>query len=175
MKRLNYFLGLGAMLIMASLQAQADHHAMADGNKIYGDFRVSMMNNEVGSADGIVSFDNNASRLGFKGKKTDGKMTVKYAIETALNNDGAAVDAFATRYMYAGLGYEGAGMLKFGQMSTPYKLAGQNLDPFYDTSAGTTTTGANFGLSGYTNGFAVNSLHYYSCLLYTSPSPRDPE
>jgi len=49
-----------------------------------------------------------------------------------------------------------------GRLSTPYKMAGLKLDSFYDTSAGPTDGGSNYGLSGLTNGWRNNALGYVS-------------
>jgi predicted porin len=143
------------------------------GHSIYGDLRYSLnsVDDDATTYD-RSSFENNASRLGVKGEYDFGNgLSGIYHIELAINPDkgsgGSATGNTAQdntidrRFAFAGL-KGGFGTALFGTASSPYKMAGVKLDPFYDTSAGTGFAGANFGLSGYTNGFFDNAVAYFT-------------
>ncbi len=132
---------------------------MADTNTLYGDFRYSGNSIEVGD-DSSTSGNNNASRFGLKGTwgEEDG-ISAFYHLQVGVNVDGG--DAFTQRFFFAGI-KGNFGKLTYGRTSTPYKMAGLKVDPFYDTSAGAGLGGATYGLSGLTNGWTDNSLAYSS-------------
>ncbi len=147
--------------------------AGAAGHSIYGDLRYSL--NSIEDEATAPTYDrdtleNNASRIGVKGAYDFGNgLSGIYHVELALNPDkgsggsvGSAQDnTIDRRFAYAGV-KGGFGTAVFGTASSPYKMAGVKLDPFYDTSAGTGFGGANFGLSGFTNGFFDNVLAYFT-------------
>lgn len=138
--------------------------SMADMT-LYGDFRASLtsISNEDSSTalDGL-QFVNNASRVGIKGGYTEGSLTSFYHLQMGLNNEytsGIGADVVTSRFFFAGIKGD-FGKVTFGNTSTPYKLAGLKLDPFYDTTAGAGNAGASYGLSPFTNGFTNNSVAY---------------
>lgn len=132
----------------------------AESNTVYGDFRYSFNSLDDGT-DSTTRLDNNASRLGFKGDFGESEgITAFYHLQAGVNVDGGG-DALTQRFFFAGL--KGSfGKLTVGRTSTPYKMAGLRVDPFYDTAAGTGMGGSNYGLSGLTNGWTDNSIAYAS-------------
>lgn len=82
--------------------------------------------------------------------------------EDALNED--------VREFFGGVSGQ-YGTLVYGRKATDYRLAGQRVDPFYNTSAASSngrfaSEGASFGLSGMTNGFTSNTVAYTTPVLY---------
>jgi len=135
--------------------------AMAD-TKVYGAIRTSvLLAGEKGGADlgGVV---NNASRLGVKGSYGDeGGLTGFFNIQEGVQTDANGGSGFTNRFAMAGV-KGGFGTVVVGRLSSPYKMAGLKLDPFYDTSAGTGNGGSNYGLSSLTNGWLNNVVGYIS-------------
>ena len=172
--------------------------AMADAN-IYGQFRYSINSSDADDGAGsTLSGEDNVSLFGLKasvgedikafvhlqtGANADGDgssstTTTVPVLDNTGTPTGDTVDvtnttsdggrAFAQRFYFGGL--KGSfGTIAYGRMSTAYKMAGFNMDPFYNLSH----VGANgklskalatYGLSGATNGFTDNALQY------TSPS-----
>lgn len=134
--------------------------AMAD-TTVYGALRMSALSGEKGTADigGVV---NNASRLGVKGEYgTDGGLTGFFNVQTGVRTDTNGGEGFSNRFAFAGV-KGGFGKVVAGRLSTPYKMAGLKLDPFYDTSAGPLNGGSNYGLSSLTNGWINNVVGYIS-------------
>lgn len=170
---------LTGALVLAALAAPMA--AQAEG-KIYGVFHVSAnqiesdqaaadrnaATNEQGARFGSQvqdgqSADNNASRLGFQGEKGQ----FFFAVELALDTDqsgGSADGLGATRHAFVGFN-SSYGTFTFGRVNTAYKLAGQRVDPFYDTSAanfigGFSQEGGSYGLSNLVNGWTDNTIQY---------------
>lgn len=148
-------------LAMASIPAVA----AADGMTVYGDFRSTFANisNEDASAaaDGLF-FVNNASRVGIKGGYSENGWTSFYHLQMGAQND-AGGQALSSRFFFTGLKKkfgDVAAKVTIGRTSTPYKMAGVKLDPFYDTTAGLGNGGATYGLSPLTNGFTNGSVAY---------------
>jgi hypothetical protein len=153
MKKLIKFAGV-AIITSASLFAQAE------SNTVYGDFRYSYNNLDDGTGS-TTRLDNNASRIGFKGDFGESEGIIAfYHLQAGVNVDGGG-DALTQRFFFAGI--KGSfGKLTLGRTSTPYKMAGLRVDPFYDTAAGSGLGGSNYGLSGLTNGWTDNSIAYAS-------------
>jgi len=146
---------------LAICSASLIHFAsFAESNSVYGDFRYSYNNIDNGSSS-TISGNNNASRIGFKGDIGEKKgLTAFYHLQVGANVDGAG-DAFSQRFFFAGI-KGGFGKLVYGRTSTPYKMAGLRVDPFYDTAAGSGLGVSNFGLSPTTNGWTDNTIAYSS-------------
>lgn len=137
---------------------------------LYGNFRWTLGQIDVSgaSATGDLAAVNNASRLGVKGSvgEKDG-ITGFWHLQMGINNDGTAgtqtggfnAPVVGDRFYFAGV-KGGFGTALFGRASSPYKMAGLKLDPFYDTSAGTANGGSNYGFSSFTNGFLNNVVAY---------------
>jgi len=135
--------------------------AMAD-TKIYGAIRAAaIIAGEKGGADlgGVV---NNASRIGVKGSYgEEGGLTGFFNIQEGVQTDVNGGSGFTNRFAMAGV-KGGFGTVVAGRLSTPYKMAGLKIDPFYDTSAGAGNGGSNYGLSSLTNGWVNNVVGYIS-------------
>jgi len=144
-------------------------------NEVYGDLRLAVdYVDSDATFDGAISMNSNAPRFGARGSGgVVGGLTAFYKIEWGLdtlddiNGDNAGNDASLTnRFAFAGL--RGAfGSVLYGKTSTPYKMAGLRLDPFYDTSAigvrgggYLAAGGASYGLSNLTNSWSNNTLAY---------------
>ncbi len=137
--------------------------ALAADASLYGNFRYSIANVDSGTPS-VTTLDgvNNASRLGVKASAEKNGITGYIHYEMGAVNDGGG-SGLTSRFYFAGM--KGAfGNVKYGRLSTAYKMAAISggFDPFYDTSAGNGHSGANYGLSGLTNGFTDNSLEYHS-------------
>ena len=147
-----------SLLLPASLFA--DSNIFSDANTLYGDIRYSE-NNIDNSTRTTTHTENNASRLGVKGQLSERYgITAFYHFETGVSiekdkND----DHFTKRFYFAGIKGD-FGKLIYGRRSTPYKVAGLKVDPFYDTAAGAGLAGATYGLSGLTNGWSENAIAY---------------
>lgn len=140
--------------------------ALAD-TTLYGNFRWTLGSFEEGGADATVKAVNNASRLGVKGS-VGAKDGLKgfYHLQMGANPDGngatgggGGTTALSDRFYFAGV-QGGFGKVLLGRASSPYKMAGLKLDPFYDTSAGPSNGGSNYGFSTLTNGFLNNVVAY---------------
>ncbi|GLS26380.1 porin [Marinibactrum halimedae] len=105
---------------------------------------------------------NNATRIGGGLTYQCGETTVKYNYFTALNHDDNRIDRFKIINALT-ISNDQYGSVSIGKLTTPYKAAGKNGDPFWDTASGTTPAGNNFGFSDMTRGFTENSF------IYTSP------
>ncbi len=141
--------------VLAPLSAVAD-------TKVYGAIRTSVMvAGEKGGAD-LGGVANNASRLGVKGSYGDeGGLTGFFNIQTGVRPDTNGGSGLTNRFAMAGVKGD-FGKAVVGRLSTPYKMAGLKLDPFYDTSAGVNNGGSNYGLSNLTNGWVNNVVGYIS-------------
>ncbi|MDH5710246.1 MAG: porin [Gammaproteobacteria bacterium] len=142
--------------------------AMADAN-IYGEFRYSINSaDEDLGAGSSLSGEDNVSLFGLKASVGDDIKAFVH-LQTGANADAdAGGRAFAQRFYFGGL-KGNFGTVAYGRMSTAYKMAGFNIDPFYNLShvgadGKLTKALATYGLSAATNGFTDNALQY------TSPS-----
>lgn len=129
-------------------------------NEVYGDIRLAITSEDAGAGDNQKEVSN-ASRVGLKGSYEIGEgVSALYHVEAGLDADSNGNDPmFTKRFAFAGL-TGGFGTALIGTASSPYKMAGLAIDPFYDTSAGMADSGANYGLSGFTNGFFDNVVAY---------------
>ncbi|MBR9989496.1 MAG: porin [Gemmatimonadetes bacterium] len=163
MKRLAY--GLTFMLVFTPAIAAQDATT-----RLYGDFRYSYNRADAGDSSHWAGA-NNATRLGVRADLAGRSFTVFADLQVGVSVEGeAGGGAFTQRYYLAGI-RGAAGTLTVGRHSTPYKLAGLRLDPFYDTStlsAGGAApsaglfAGASYGLSILTNGWADRTIAYAS-------------
>lgn len=132
--------------------------------RLYGDFRLTLNQIDERAVQNGLSIEDNASRIGLKGAVSSSGLKLIYHYQFGMRADTTTPggnSGFSTRFAWAGV--EGsAGRLIYGVLSTPYKLAGLKLDPFYDSSAGRGFIVANHGLSRLTNGFTANGLSYRS-------------
>jgi len=133
--------------------------SFADPHSLYGELRYSF--NNVDQMSSNVRGENHASRLGVKGSFDEmWGITAFYHWETGVNFDDDN-ETLSQRFYFAGI--KGSmGKLVYGRISTPYKMAGLKIDPFYDTSAGAGFLGSTYGLSGLTNLWTDKSLAFSS-------------
>jgi len=154
-------------VLAVALSALFAGSAMADP-KVYGNFRGTFITGDLNTPVMVgttqensgLGFRNNASRLGVKGSSGTDSLKGIYHIQMGANNDASGA-ALSSRFYFAGL--KGSfGKVIYGRLSTPYKMAGVKQDPFYDTSAGGTNAGSNYGYSSLNNSFTNNSVAFYS-------------
>lgn len=134
---------------------------------LYGNIRWTVGQFDAGTS--TVMAVNNASRVGLKGSIGEkGGITGIYHLQMGANADGngntgtgGGSTALTDRFYFGGI-KGGFGTILYGRASSPYKMAGLKLDPFYDTSAGPLNGGSNYGFSSLTNGFFNNVLAYVS-------------
>ncbi|MCW9015248.1 MAG: porin [Gammaproteobacteria bacterium] len=132
----------------------------ASANQLYGDIRYSIATIDEGGVDQGMSFNSNAPRFGLKGSyDLDGGNSAFYHVQLGFNNESSASSTISRRFGFVGVKGDW-GKTMFGTASSPYKMAGFEIDPFYDTSAGQSNGGRNYGLSSYTNGFFDNVVAY---------------
>lgn len=103
---------------------------------------------------------NNASRVSLAGSYAGKHATPFYGYVAGLDASEGEIET--TRFISV-IGVTSVlGEMQYGRASTPYKSRGLYIDPFYDTAAGVTNAGNNFGLSDLTRGFSDRSLLYFS-------------
>ncbi|HEX4895197.1 MAG TPA: porin [Solimonas sp.] len=161
---------LWAAAITAALAFPA--HAVEVDASLYGDFRFSYGYFDTDGGDTDGDLDNNNSHVGLRVLTRGEGLSVFAQYERLADNDNGTSDGELTRQFFGGVTGPW-GTLSYGRQATAYKLSGQKLDPFYNTSvAGITgaagiTTGAGYGLSALTNdgvgnGFINNQVAFVS-------------
>ena len=150
---------VASILAPATVLADTTLYGALRMSAVSGDTQTSVAGSTASDFAGVV---NNASRLGVKGSYgEEGGLTGFFHIQAEVTTDGQSTAAFDSRFAFAGV-KGGFGKVVMGRLSSPYKMAGLKVDPFYDTSAGPTNSGSNFGLSSLTNGFLNNVVGYIS-------------
>ncbi len=145
---------------MSANQVDSDQAAAASAQA--GSEQIASFGSQTQSGQ---SADNNGSVIGLRGEKGQ----FFYAVELGLGieqSNGATSGLGSTHDAFVGA-QSRYGTFAFGRLSTPYKQAGQRLDPFYDTAAanfvgGFAPGGASYGLSNLINGWTDNSMIYVS-------------
>ncbi len=114
-----------------------------------------------------TSFQNNASVLGIKAEYRHNDLEAFATYILRAQNDGTFSRGGLTTIIYQA-GVRGTfGEVSVGVGSTPYKKSGQELDPFWDTSASARGfDGPVIGLSDLTWGFSENLLQWNSAKLF---------
>jgi hypothetical protein len=147
--------------------------------EVFGDFRWSINHFDAkGAPADDASATNNNSHYGIRATTTERGITGFVVYERQLDNDSGAVAELA-RQGYVGIS-SAFGTALYGRAATAYKLAGERLDPFFNTGiatisgasnvgAGAAILGPSYGLSALTsetagNGFINNQI------AYTTPS-----
>lgn len=163
----NWVAGLAATLIAPAASA------LDSSGQIYGALRLSLGFYDAQTG-GDTDVDNNNSHLGIRAQTVEGPFTAFAEYERLADNDDGTPEGELTRKFYGGVTHVDWGTLVFGRAPTAYKLAGQKLDPFYNTgvsgpngSNASIANGAGYGLSSLTgdqpgNGFINNQLAYTS-------------
>lgn len=139
------------------------------GTSLYGDIRFSVAQKDVqATAEDDTNFVNNASRIGVKGSYDMGNgLTALFHVQLGIDNvdnNNTADAALTNRFAFGGI-KGGFGTALYGTLSSPYKMAGLKVDPFYDvnkvsSNMGSGNAGATHGLSSLTNGFFSNVVAY---------------
>lgn len=111
-----------------------------------------------------VDLENNASNLRLAVAAQEGGINAFIAYERGASNDAATVEE--VREFFGGLSGS-LGTLLYGRKATDYRIAGERLDPFFNTSVSGwngrfASEGAGYGLSNLTNGFTPNTIAYRS-------------
>jgi len=111
---------------------------------------------------------NNASRVRLTGFVKNDYARVFGVFDRGLRNDKAGIEQI--RQVYGGLD-TAYGTLIGGKTASEYRLSGERLDPFYDTSVVgfnglANTEGGSYGLSNLTNGFSRNMISYSTPALF---------
>jgi len=114
-----------------------------------------------------VDLENNGSNFRIEAAAQEVGIRAFMAYERGASNDQLGVED--VREFFAGVNGR-LGTLVAGRKATEYRLTGQRLDPFYNTSAASfnglfASEGASFGLSNLTNGFTSNTVAYASPAL----------
>ena len=142
-------------------EVSAAFDALPGSHSIYGQLRIagSFAHFEDGMDDqGSLSQDNQASILGVRGWIGNDEIKAIYNAQFGLNYDNSTV--LGRRFAWVGLKHHKAGQVIVGTTSTPYKMPGVRIDPFYNTAAGRVNAVGNYGLSRFNNGFINNTLEY---------------
>lgn len=152
-------------------------YALDTNASVYGDFRLSLGYFDSDPSGDDTDIDNNNSHLGLRVQGIDQELSVFAQYERLADNDDGDAGGEFTRQFFGGVKHERLGTLSYGRQATAYKLAGQKLDPFYNTSvAGVSGSvgvinGASYGLSALTNdtvgsGFINNQVAFTSAEQY---------
>ncbi|HEY0974655.1 MAG TPA: porin [Solimonas sp.] len=165
---------LAAALIASSAALPA--YALEADASLYGDFRLSLgyFDSEVVGDD--TDIDNNNSHGGLRVLVREGALAAFVQYERLLDNDDGSSDGEYTRQFFGGV-VTPYGTVGYGRQATAYKLAGQKLDPFYNTSVAGISgalgsiNGASYGQSALSNdsvgsGFINNQIAYVSPRWY---------
>ncbi len=166
-----------AVAVAAAVAAFASNPALAieTDASLYGDFRLSLGYFDSDATDDDTDVDNNNSHAGLRLMAKEGDLAAFVQYERLLDNDDGTSEGELTRQFFGGVTGK-YGTLGYGRQATAYKVAGQKLDPFYNTSvagiSGATGTinGASYGQSALTNdtvgsGFINNQIAYVSPVI----------
>lgn len=139
-----------SLLVTSPLLAQA-------APAFYGKLSLSLDNSRDANGDKLWSLDNQASRLGVKGKvELDNNLSAIYQYEVGMDPSTSSKPLFGLRNSFAGL--EGDfGQLIGGTFDTPFKKAQGKVDLFNDTQ---------LDVSGYLAG----EVRHDQSLQYTTPT-----
>jgi len=148
-----------------ALPAQA---ALDPDVNLSGTFGYSLSwfkNNSVGNEFTDVDTENNGSNFRITAAAQDLGIRAFVAYERGASNDQTGVED--VREFFGGVSGK-MGTLIYGRKATDYRLAGERLDPFYNTSVafgynavgngGFASEGASYGLSNLTNGYTSNTV-----------------
>ncbi|MDP3856162.1 MAG: hypothetical protein Q8Q73_00220 [Stagnimonas sp.] len=111
---------------------------------------------------------NNASRISLAGFVKNDYARLFAAYDRGLRNDKNGIEQ--VRQVYAGVD-TAYGQLLGGKKASEYRLSGERLDPFYDTSVVgfnglAQSEGASYGLSNLSNGYSRNMIAYSTPALF---------
>lgn len=116
-----------------------------------------------------VDLENNGSNFRITAAAQEVGIRAFMAYERGASNDrnentGTGIED--VREFYAGVSGQ-YGTLVYGRKATDYRIAGERLDPFYNTSVASfnglfASEGASYGQSNFTNGYQSNTVGYRS-------------
>ena len=111
-----------------------------------------------------LDLENNGSNFRVQAGAEEEGIRAFMVYERGASNDQLGVED--VREFYAGVNGR-LGTLVAGRKATDYRIAGERLDPFYNTSVASfnglfSAEGASFGLSNLTNGYTSNTVAYRS-------------
>ena len=111
-----------------------------------------------------LDLENNASNFRIEAAASEVGIRAFMAYERGASNDQLGVED--VRQFFGGVSNR-FGTLLYGRKATDYRMAGERLDPFYNTSVAGfngqfASEGASYGLSNLTNGFTSNTIAYRS-------------
>jgi hypothetical protein len=145
---------------------------------LFGDFRGSFnaiddpicagkcTDNTNTDQDGL-SFRNNASIIALRGSVTQNDLTGYFKYIMRAHNDETFDDGSTSTIIYTAGFRGGIGDISYGIGSTPFKVSGMKLDPFWDTSGSARGfDGPSIGLSNLTWGFSKNMLQWNSYKIF---------
>lgn len=127
-------------------------------------------NNSIGSQFTDVDAENNGSNFRITAAAQEGGVRAFIAYERGASNDrneqqGTGIED--VREFFGGVSGR-IGTALYGRKATDYRLSGERLDPFYNTSVafgygaigtgGFASEGASYGLSNLTNGYTSNTI-----------------
>lgn len=111
-----------------------------------------------------LDVENNASNFRIEAASNEVGIRAFATYERGASNDQQGVED--VRQFFGGISNR-YGTLLYGRKATDYRIAGERLDPFYNTSVAGfngqfASEGASYGLSNLTNGFTSNTVAYRS-------------
>jgi predicted porin len=159
-------------VLFTGLTAAPAAVALESSASLYGDFRLSLGHFETDGVGSGSDVDNNHSHGGLRVLVQEDGLAAFIQYERLLDNDDGSAGGESARQFFGGVSGR-YGTLSYGRQATQYKLSGQKLDPFYNTSvsgvsgAVDSINGAGYGLSALTddsvgNGFINNQIAYLS-------------
>lgn len=115
-----------------------------------------------------VDLENNGSNFRISAAAQEVGVRAFAVYERGASNDQLGVED--VREFFGGVSGQ-LGTLVAGRKATDYRIAGERLDPFYNTSAASfnglfAAEGASYGLSNLTNGYTSNTVGYTTPVLY---------
>lgn len=128
---------------------------------------VRSLDSDFENVDHDVDAVNNASSVSLGASVKQSELTWFGLVEAGQKNDKAGIESI--RQFYVGVD-TAFGQFVAGKKSSEYRLTGEALDPFYDTSVTgfngrEAREGASYGLSNLTNGYSRNMVAYTSPAL----------
>lgn len=155
--------GAAALLgLLASGAAQAQKVELTFGGYLAGSVRD--LDSDFEPVEDNFEGTNNGSHLNLKLALNSESFVTSFVYERGLRNDKAGIEPDRQLYLAVDGPY---GQITAGKRASDYRIAGERLDPFYDTSvvgfnARAMSEGASYGLSNLTNAFSRNGIAYRS-------------
>lgn len=155
-----------SLTLIALLSLSAPAMALDPEVNLSGTFGLSLSyfnsNNDAPGSTTDVDVENNASNFRISAAAQEGGINAFIAYERGASNDQLGVED--VREFFGGISGS-LGTLLYGRKATDYRIAGQRLDPFFNTSmagfnGGFASEGASYGLSNLTNGFTPNTVSF---------------